>query len=555
MKNRARTKDTIIRELAKMRQRVEELQALEKQRLQTEEALKESEEKWRSLVENAPDLICTVDRDGNILFINQAASGISAEESIGKRIYDYLPTEHHDKLKTALEQVFQTGRTEGCELVVVAPNGAAAWYASRFGPIKRNGEVMAVTLIATDITERKLVDETLAEQAVRDTLTKLYNRRYFNRRIGEEISRADRNKHTLAVLLCDLDQFKAINESRGHHFGDEVLRAVAKSIQDSTRGTDLVFRWGGDEVVIVLPDANREGCLIVADRIRTGIQKIGEEVNEVLDISIGISLYPEHGNNAFELIRVSERALNIAKRGGENVHIGEEEYHIDERSVKLVFQPIIDVQLDQCIAYEALGRDPQGKSNILDIFKRYQAIGQLTELKCFCFRSTIKIAKQVGLERIFINVDFNMLNQLPLAPKPPGLEVILEISELEALHDIDNRLKITRKWREMGFKFAIDDFGAGFISLPFVAQLIPDYIKLDRSTILQAVASEKFRGFIKHLLPALRMYSTEGIIAEGIETEKELRVVKDIGIYSVQGFLLGMPQELKRKDTHSITAG
>jgi EAL domain-containing protein (putative c-di-GMP-specific phosphodiesterase class I) len=269
-------------------------------------------------------------------------------------------------------------------------------------------------------------------------------------------------------------------------------------------------------------------------------------VNETLDLSIGMALYPEHGSSAFELIRVAERALNIAKKGGDKIHIGEEEYHLDERSVKLVFQPILDVQLDQCIAYEALGRDPLGKLSILDLFKRYQAIGQLTELKCFCFWKTLKIAQDVGLERVFINVDFYMLNQLELAPKPPGLDVILEISELEALHDIDNRLRITRKWRDMGFKFAIDDFGAGFISLPFIAKLIPDYIKVDRSTILQAVSSEKFRWFLKHLLPALRMYSNEGIIAEGIETEKELRVVKDIGIYFVQGFLLGRPQELKR---------
>jgi diguanylate cyclase (GGDEF)-like protein/PAS domain S-box-containing protein len=548
VKNKNKRNDPLARKLSKMQQRVEELQSLEKQRLRAEEAFKESEEKWRSLVENAPDLICTVDRDGNILFINQAASGITPEESMGKKIYDYIPTEHHVKLKTALEQVFQTGRTDGCELVVVAPNGAAAWYASRFGPIKREDQVISVILIATDITDRKLVDETLAEHAVRDTLTKLYNRRSFNRRIGEEIARADRNKHTMAILLCDLYEFKAINEGRGHHFGDEVLKAVAKSIQDSTRGIDLIFRWGGDEIVIVLADANREGCLIVADRIRAGIQKIGQEVNETLDISVGISLYPEHGSNAFELIRVAERALNIAERGGDHVHIGEEEYHMDERSVKLVFQPIIDVQLDQCIAYEALGRDPQGKLGILDIFKRYQAIGQLTKLKCFCFSSTLKIAQEVGLERVFINVDFKMLNQLPLASKPSNLDVILEISELEALHDIDNRLRTARKWKEMGFKFAIDDFGAGFISLPFVAQLIPDYIKLDRSTILQAVASQKFRSFLKHLLPALQMYSTQGIIAEGIETEKELQVVKDIGIYLIQGFLLGMPQELQRKE-------
>jgi EAL domain-containing protein (putative c-di-GMP-specific phosphodiesterase class I) len=125
------------------------------------------------------------------------------------------------------------------------------------------------------------------------------------------------------------------------------------------------------------------------------------------------------------------------------------------------------------------------------------------------------------------------------------MEVILEISELEALHDVNNRLTIAQKWREQGFKFAIDDFGAGFVSLPFIARLIPDYIKLDRSTVLQAVSSEKFREFLKDLLKAIKNYSKEGIIAEGIETEKELQVMKGIGIHLIQGFLVGKPKELR----------
>lgn len=528
MSDQDKTKTQLIGELAELRQQVLEF-----------------EQKWRTLVENSPDLICTVDRNGTILFINQAAPGISPKETIGKNIYDYIPSEHHANLRDSLEQVFKTGKAGNCEIVVVAPNGAAAWYASRFGSIQHNGRVTAVTLIATDITERKLVEETLAEQAIRDTLTKLYNRRYFNHRIVEEISRAQRNKQTLAILLCDLDHFKTFNDHRGHHAGDEALKLVAKNVQDTTRGTDQVFRWGGDEIVVVLPDTDRKGGLIVADRIRNGIQKVNEEIQYDLEMSIGIALFPEHGGHAFELIRVAEQALHIAKKGGDKVHIGAEEYHLDEKTVKLVFQPILDVQLDEVIAYEALGRDPQGKLSILELFKKYQAIGQLTELKCICIQSTLKRAQEAGLRRVFINVDFNVLNQLASSPRPAGLEVILEISELEALHDIENRLKVTQKWRELGYKFAIDDFGAGFISLPFVAQLMPDYIKLDRSTILQAVSSEKFRWFLKHLLPALRMYSNEGIIAEGIETEKELRVVKDIGIYLVQGFLLGRPQELK----------
>jgi EAL domain-containing protein (putative c-di-GMP-specific phosphodiesterase class I) len=117
---------------------------------------------------------------------------------------------------------------------------------------------------------------------------------------------------------------------------------------------------------------------------------------------------------------------------------------------------------------------------------------------------------------------------------------------VEALHDVQNHLLVAQKWRKAGYRFAIDDFGAGFISLPFIATLIPDYIKLDRSTILQAVSSKAFRKFTKDLVRALKNYAREGIVAEGIETEKELKVVKEMGIYIVQGFLFGKPQELKK---------
>jgi diguanylate cyclase (GGDEF)-like protein len=407
--------------------------------------------------------------------------------------------------------------------------------------------------------ERKRAEEALAAQAIRDSLTNLYNRRYFNYRIEEEIAQADRNKYSLAILLCDLDHFKSINDTRGHHVGDEVLKAVARSIQESTRGTDLVFRWGGDEMVVILSEATRDGILTAADRIRAGIRAIGEKDHLDLDLSIGVAMFPEHGKSVDELIRLSDWALYIAKKGGDKIHIGEEEYHLDEHSIKVVFQPVVDVRTNQVLGYEALSRDSQGKLSILELFNRYQAIGQLGELKRICFRSQLKAAQEAGLKRMFINVDFDLLNQLESVSKPPGMEVILEISELEALHDVENHLKIARKWREKGFRFAIDDFGAGFISLPFIAQLIPDYIKVDRSTVLQAVSSEKFRGFLKDLVKAMRNYVTEGIIAEGvepvserietvaenIETEKELQVVKEIGIYLVQGFLIGKPEELK----------
>ncbi len=400
--------------------------------------------------------------------------------------------------------------------------------------------------LAREISERKRAQEALAEQAVRDVLTRLYNRRMFNVRIREELSRADRQGTGLCLLLCDLDRFKAINDGNGHQVGDEVLKSVAKAILEATRGSDLVFRWGGDEIVVVFTDVGREGILMAAERIRDGAQRVGRRIGVNVDMSIGGAVFPEHGRAADQLIRIADRALYIAKKGGDKVHIGDEEYRVDENLIRVVFQPIKNLQRGRVIGFEALSRDAQGRMSIGELFGRFHAIGQLNELKRLCFRAQIKAAQAAGLQRVFVNVDFKMLGQLQILPRPSGLAVILEISEMEALHDVQNYLGLADKWRQAGYQFAIDDFGAGFISLPFIAQAVPDFIKLDRSTLLQAVSSDKFRLFLKDLVRALRNYSTEGIIAEGVETVKELKVIRSTGIHLVQGFLIGRPREIKR---------
>jgi len=178
----------------------------------------------------------------------------------------------------------------------------------------------------------------LKRESVHDPLTNLYNRRHFSTRLREEIARAKRQLQVIVILLCDMDRFKDINDSRGHQVGDSILKAIADSFQASTRGTDLVFRWGGDEIVVILSDSTREGGLQAANRIREGVRRTGDTYGYDLDVSIGIAIYPEHGHSEHELIHTADRALYIAKMSGRHLHIGEEEYELNRGAIKVVFQ-------------------------------------------------------------------------------------------------------------------------------------------------------------------------------------------------------------------------
>ena len=267
-----------------------------------------------------------------------------------------------------------------------------------------------------------------------------------------------------------------------------------------------------------------------------------------LDVSIGIALYPEHGSTEDQLVRVADRALYIAKQQrDENVQIGEEEFQLDQCSIKPVFQPVVQIASHRILGYEALVRDPQGKLSAHQLFEKYRAIGRLDELKQIALAMQIKKAREIGLQRVFVNADFDLLARMDPISIPDSMDVVIELSEREALHDLAHHLNVAGRWRRAGYEFAIDDFGAGFISLPFLAMLVPEYVKVDRSTMLQAAASPKFKECLKSILQGVRTYASSGIIAEGVEKLEELEMTTEIGIPLAQGYLLGRPQELDQE--------
>lgn len=515
----------------------------------TEEALNAALLLTHSALESTTDGLLLVNREGRITGYNQnfvkmwrLPSEVVASKDDNQALACVLDQmKEPERFLAKVRELYAAPDAESYDLLEFKDGRLYERYSK---PQKIDGVNVGRVWSFRDVTESRENERALQEQAIRDSLTGLYNRRYFDQRAEGEIARADREHQPLAILLCDLDFFKVLNDTLGHQVGDRILKAVSVSILDSTRGTDLIFRWGGDEIVVLLSKTTREGVLTAANRIREGVLAIGKEFGIPLDVSIGIAFYPEHGRTVDELINTADRSLYIAKKGGDKIHIGDMEYILDERAVKIVFQSVIDLSSKQTIGYEALSRDPALRLSIQDLFKKYQAIGQLGELKRICLLTQLKEAQTLHLPRVFINVDFHLLDQLSPVTKPQDLDVILEISESEALHGIDRYLKIAQKWRDEGFQFAIDDFGAGFISFPFISRLVPEYIKIDRSAILQAVASIQFRKFLKELVGTLRNFEPTGIIAEGIEREEELQVIREMEITLAQGFLFGKPETL-----------
>ncbi len=387
----------------------------------------------------------------------------------------------------------------------------------------------------------------------RDSLTDLYNRDQLGLQLGEAVLKAKQNNETLALLLCDLDKFRELNETLGHQYGDRALKITASNIKallTPTGGADgptsdrlhprhpLLFRSGADEFAVILPNTTREAILQKASQIQNAIQEAGQQVSFPLSISIGVAVYPEQCQSIDQLITRANRSLLMAKKGDEKVCVGDDSALKEVYPISMVFEPIVDLDENQVIGYEALARDIYGKVTITDLFRKYVALGQLAEVKSHCFISQLKKAKEIGLARVFLNVDSILLHQCEWIQKPHDLDVVLEISESESLYDLDTYLTTTERWKKKGFKFAIDDFGAGFISLPFISRLQPEYVKVDRSVILRSVTSPTFRSFLKSLVSAMQQDHNATIIAEGIENEEELSVTEGMGIHLVQGFLL-----------------
>jgi diguanylate cyclase (GGDEF)-like protein/PAS domain S-box-containing protein len=289
------------------------------------EGLRVSEKKYRVMLDESSDPIFTFSPDGQYRYVNRAfANGVGkrTEEIIGKRIWDVFPKEEADKRFAVVKWVFENGESKIIEVRVPRPDGDRYYLTTAKPIVNDEGLTISVICISKEITERKIMEDRLAHMAQYDILTDLPNRTLFSDRLRHAIAQAKRDMTRIALIFVDLDNFKSVNDSLGHHVGDLLLKAVAERMQSCMRESDTVGRIGGDEFVVLLPTIQDEqDAMVVAEKIRAALSQPFELPGcPILNISSssGIGIYPDHGADDIELSRNADDAMYQAKASGRN---------------------------------------------------------------------------------------------------------------------------------------------------------------------------------------------------------------------------------------------
>jgi diguanylate cyclase (GGDEF)-like protein len=427
------------------------------------------------------------------------------------------------------------------------------------------------------VIQHRQLYEQLAFQAQRDPLTELPNRRVFQDRLEQAILRASRDKQRVAVLLVDLDRFKQVNDLLGHRVGDALLKAVAQKIGACLRKSDTLARIGGDEFTILLnPVEGLAGAEMTLQRVLNALQKpltiLDHEI--AISASIGLSLYPDHGQDPATLVRNADLAMYHAKGRGKNgwqTYVPELgalmlrrmtiekslENAIENRELEMYYQ--VQTDLDRRVTgVEALirwhnpvlgGVSPEIFIPVAEESGLIVPIGAWVMAQA-CHQAAQWMAAGFPIGRIAVNISARQLSQTDFIDgvrrtlESTGLraeQLELELTETALMHNIEDCLERLAALRELGVTVAIDDFGTGYSSLGYLQKLPVNRVKIDQSFVNGITSqSQETLPLIRAIVDLAHGLGLE-VIAEGVETESQFQVLRSAGCDAAQGYLLHKP--------------
>ncbi len=307
-------------------ERTRELAAANRALQRSNESLHRSEQKFRSFVETASDIIYTLDMSGRFQYISPAGEAVFGHSPgiwIGRNFTELIHPEDLTAFKAFFQRVLdERNRQTGVEYRIRHADGAWRWHTSNATPLlNQNNQLIGMLGIGRDISKRKANEARIFHLAHFDPLTDLPNRSLFSDRLQHALQLAQRNQERVALMCVDLDRFKPINDTWGHAVGDEVLKLVAQRMVGCVRASDTVGRTGGDEFIVLLPEAhNSDEILRVAEKIRQALEEdfIVGELRLSISACIGVAIYPEHGDDPTTLARSADQAMYVAKESGRN---------------------------------------------------------------------------------------------------------------------------------------------------------------------------------------------------------------------------------------------
>jgi diguanylate cyclase (GGDEF)-like protein len=411
--------------------------------------------------------------------------------------------------------------------------------------------------MASDLEEN---NQRLEELAHRDPLTGLANHRHFQELLGKELELAGREGHSVAVALIDIDDFKRLNESRGHPFGDEVLSAAAAGLRTAMRDLGVIARVGGDEFGIILPDSEEGRAFALAEGARVAVEAAGP-VPGSLRASAGVAVFPNDARTPGALLQLAAGSLEWAKSSGggrtraydpEQVFVVTDEQReqfarllAEEDAVHPVFQPIVSLASGEPVGYEALARFT-GKPGLPPSwwFSQAHRFGLGAPLEADTVRLALAAPGRPDGCYISVNLSPSGLASPEVRDQLPDdlSGIVIEITEEERVRDLEALQRDLDSLRARGARIAVDDAGEGYAGLQRVMSVRADLIKLDRALVADVHNDAAKIALIGSLVHFARSTGSS-ICAEGIETLDELRVLIHLGVASGQGWALARPGE------------
>ena len=537
-----------------------------------------SRARFAAFLQHASDVVTVLDANGVITYQSPSVNrvfGYDPADLLGTELKTLVHGEDRRRVFEAVIEAAAEGQT--CSVVearVRHSDGSWRHTETAVSSLLDDPEVQGVILNTRDITERKELEAALSHQAFHDSLTKLPNRALLKDRIDHAAARAQRRQRALAVLLLDLDGFKAVNDTLGHAAGDTLLTAVADRLVDCVRPTDTCARLGGDEFAVLLEDlASPNDWQVVANRmlesLRTPFHIDGKDM--FVRASVGVAMRGEGGEDADELLRNADVAMYMAKSQGKNrfelfcptMH-SEMMHRLDleadlRRAIEggnefvLHYQPTVVLQTGEIAGVEALVRwqhPERGLVPPLDFIPIAEESGLIVQLGEWVLREACRqavlwddgvsisvnlSARQLQHDTLVATVR-SVMDETGLAPS----RLILEITETAVMNDHVTTIVKLQQLKDLGVGLAIDDFGTGYSSLAYLRRFPIDVLKIDRSFVDGVTEGSQKAALLRTIVELGRTLNLK-TVAEGIEQHDELHQLRNLDCDLGQGFYFARP--------------